>query len=272
MRIVGSVDRIENPTAESFREYVEADRPVVVSGVVPRWKAFGLWSLDYLRDAFGSAPVDVVVKPEAGPSGLFDWRETAYEKRTLGQYITGFEQPGEPREYLAAVAISQVADGGLVGHFEGPEFASPGEAWDPLLFFGRSGSKTALHYDGPFNLHAMVVGRKRVLLIDRKQLPNLYTDPLWKHSINYSNVDVDHPDYTRWPRFEGVPAYEVELEAGEMLYIPSFWWHRVHTLETSIGLAFWYGRRTFCWSNLRRLPAYPLEFVYRAGSYIRNHI
>jgi lysine-specific demethylase 8 len=263
MRIVGSVERIDKPSREDFRACMEADRPVVVTGVATEWPAFGLWSLDHLRKTYGEVPIDVVTPPPDHAAGLFDWRETTYRKTTLGDYIDNFEQPGAPREYLAAVPISEIA-AGLADDFSGPDFAGPGEAWDPLLFFGAAGSKTALHYDGPYNLHALLVGRKRFLLIDRKQLRNLYPDPLWKPSINYSRVDVDAPDFARWPRSEDVPAYEVDLAPGEMLFVPSFWWHRVHTIETSLGLAFWFGRRKLCWSNLRRYPSYGAEYAAKA--------
>jgi len=33
------------------------------------------------------------------------------------------------------------------------------------------------------------------------------------------------------------------LKEGEMLYIPSLWWHHIESLEVSFSVFFWWGRR-----------------------------
>ena len=44
---------------------------------------------------------------------------------------------------------------------------------------------------------------------------------------NYSPVDLDNPDLTKYPNFAKVKVYPVKLNEGDCLYIPSYWWHKV---------------------------------------------
>jgi ribosomal protein L16 Arg81 hydroxylase len=54
----------------------------------------------------------------------------------------------------------------------------------------------------------------------------------------YSEVDPDHVDHARHPRFGGVRSLEVLVHPGEALFIPVGWWHHVEALETSISVSF----------------------------------
>jgi ribosomal protein L16 Arg81 hydroxylase len=46
--------------------------------------------------------------------------------------------------------------------------------------------------------------------------------------MNYSPVDFFEPDLTKYPDFSHVKGkMHVKVEAGDILYIPSFWWHGV---------------------------------------------
>lgn len=42
-------------------------------------------------------------------------------------------------------------------------------------------------------------------------------------------VDFDNPDLNSFPRFNEIRGMEVALEPGEVLYIPSFWWHYIES-------------------------------------------
>merc|ERR1719453_1702736 len=54
-------------------------------------------------------------------------------------------------------------------------------------------------------------------------------------------VDLDAPDGGRFPRWRGAQGYVVELEPGDALYIPPFWWHHVQSItpETT-SMAMWF--------------------------------
>lgn len=57
---------------------------------------------------------------------------------------------------------------------------------------------------------------------------------------NWSNiVEVFNPDYARFPKLADAVCHEVVLDAGEMLFIPKFWWHAVsHLADLTLSVNF----------------------------------
>jgi len=98
--------------------------------------------------------------------------------------------------------------------------------------FGQAGIVAEAHYDGGRNFIAMVRGRKRYVLSPPSECPhyNLLMDG---PSARHSRTDWgDAEDYRR--TLGSAKALEVVLEAGDALYVPSFWFHLPVSLETNI--------------------------------------
>ncbi|CAM9886213.1 unnamed protein product, partial [Hapterophycus canaliculatus] len=93
--------------------------------------------------------------------------------------------------------------------------------------FGARGIIAESHFDHGKNFVFMIRGRKRYLLNPPRACPALgiisdKAHPSFRHS------DLDWSDEAGWPEgFADAPALETVLEAGEMLYIPSFWYHYI---------------------------------------------
>ncbi|RUS17504.1 hypothetical protein BC937DRAFT_89897 [Endogone sp. FLAS-F59071] len=122
-----------------------------------------------------------------------------------------------------------------------PEYPSPPATPDGVItnaWFGPHGTVSPLHHDPYHNLLAQVVGRKFVRLYAPREGENLY--PFEGMMGNTSQVDVENPDYTRFPAFVSAEYVECILSAGEMLYIPPKWWHYVRSLDASFSVSFWF--------------------------------
>ncbi len=109
----------------------------------------------------------------------------------------------------------------------------------PRLWIGNEGIVSA-HYDGADNLACVVAGRRRFVLFPPDQTGNLYPGPLnfTPAGAPTSMVDLNNPDYGRYPHFKTAiaNAYSVELEPGDAIFIPMLWWHHVESLEKVNGL------------------------------------
>jgi lysine-specific demethylase 8 len=71
-----------------------------------------------------------------------------------------------------------------------------------------------------------------------------------------SEVDIEDPDLSRFPRFADAEPIEDILEAGEMLFLPSLWWHRISAMDPNIAVNFWWDpplRTALRWPRLRVL-------------------
>ena len=53
-------------------------------------------------------------------------------------------------------------------------------------------------------------------------------------------MDIFNPDLERFPRFKDVQALECVVSPGDVLYIPSYWWHHIISLTETVSVTFWY--------------------------------
>lgn len=111
--------------------------------------------------------------------------------------------------------------------------------------FGERGVTAATHYDSGKNMVAMVVGAKRYILAPPKACPKLGIEtekrhPTFRHSVlNFAHLSrLESDDITdfekEWLRLASdSPAIDTILKAGEVLYIPSHWFHYITSLQKS---------------------------------------
>ena len=119
------------------------------------------------------------------------------------------------------------------------------------FWFGPAGTNTPLHHDTLMLFHTQIVGRKRWRFISPLQTPRLYN-----HNNVFSPIDLDRPDFERYPLFRDVKVLEVVVEPGETVYLPLGWWHQVTALDMSLS---------FSYSNI----AVPNQYTYQNPE-IRN--
>ena len=95
---------------------------------------------------------------------------------------------------------------------------------------GRKESSIGLHFD-EFCTQAwlgVIYGRKRFILIPPDQQKFVY----------YGEVDAFNPDLEKFPLYANVKPVEFILNPGEIIYIPSMWWHQAENLDSTIALGF----------------------------------
>lgn len=121
------------------------------------------------------------------------------------------------------------------------------------LWFGNH-SLIPAHFDLPNNLACVVAGRRRFTLFPPEQVANLYPGPLDFTPAGQvvSLVDFHAPDFERFPRYrEALEAAQVaEMAPGDLLYLPSMWWHQVEGLDDLNMLVNYWWRSTPAWTGL----------------------
>jgi hypothetical protein len=103
-----------------------------------------------------------------------------------------------------------------------------------FLFIGNSRSGTHAHYDLPDTVLTVLAGQKRLQIFPPSQLRALKPWPSPARCCNFSS----HGDDTLREALEriGTAGLSVTLDAGEMVYIPSCWWHRVTNHGFTVAL------------------------------------
>ena len=239
--------RVSRPSPREFeRDYLVPRRPVVVTGVVSEWPALRRWTDAYLLDKLGSARCALSLPTQ----GLFCDVERGRVEHRYGPYAGVARRllSDEPADRGGIYIMNQA----LTGPFAalGADVAWPPYVPDDVrrgaqswchLWIGPAGTLTPAHYDGAHTLFAQLRGTKRFWLIAPEHYERLYPVGIGSDMPHNSRIgDLERADVRRFPRLAEVRAYEVDVAPGELLFIPTFWWHQVRSLTSSISVNFWW--------------------------------
>ena len=117
---------------------------------------------------------------------------------------------------------------------------------NPLISIWLSNKcRIAAHWDSPLNIACSVVGHRRFTLFPFEQMENLYIGPLDKTPAGQaiSLVDFYNPDFEKFPKFKEAIEYAqvADLEPGDVIFIPSMWWHHVESLDSlNVLVNYWF--------------------------------
>ena len=87
------------------------------------------------------------------------------------------------------------------------------------------------HFDGSRNTIAVLGGSRRYILSHPNQCDKLALYPKGHPSARHSAVDWNNPNVEEFPEFAEATANEVVLTAGQVLYLPTEWFHFIVSLE-----------------------------------------
>jgi hypothetical protein len=219
-----------------YEHYYFANRPVVVRGWMSGWPALGRWTPEYFAERFGDEMLEVSAGREADPR--FEDRFPAHRQNmTMRQLVETVKQKAGNDVYLVAKnrLLEREPFSVLRKDYSNPAgilIPEPDTA-PARMWFGGAGTITPLHHDASNILFGQVYGRKIVRLIPPYEIDNIYND-----RNCFSDIDLDHVDYARFPRFRPVTVVQAIVHPGEFLLLPLGWWHQVRALDISISLSF----------------------------------
>lgn len=277
---------IEAVSKETFlNDIVPAGRPVVMRGAVNHWAAVGKAQdtdalCDYMRAGAGPGHVSVI-RADKSEGGRFfyadDMRKFNFESAdmTFAAFLDHLMAGANGDAlYMGSTPVSQGFPG-LTHDFAMP-FVPAGT--EPRIWIGNR-TTVSTHHDGSSNIASVVAGTRTFTLFAPDQVRNLYPGPI-EHTVagpQMSMVDLDAPDFERYPRFAEAleTALTADLGPGDAIYMPPLWWHHVRaTSDFNVLVNFWWRDRpeisrepmdAFVLSllSLRQLPA-PEREAWRA--------
>jgi hypothetical protein len=239
-------------TAAELERVVEASKPLILPGLIEHWPSLAAGRNspsalnDYLKamDRGISAPV---MEAPASTHGRFgynaDLREFTFSTRqrgiseTLDRVERQIDRPNGP-----IIAIQMLP---LASHL--PDFVQQNPMpilpeIGPLLWLGGR-VRTQIHHDRDHNLACVIAGRRRFVVFPPEQVANLYIGPM-ENPPPLSIVDLEAPDFSRFPRFEKAlaTAQIAELGPGDALFMPRHWWHHVTSRDPYNAMVnYWWG-------------------------------
>ena len=236
--IADDIDRLDWKalSPKAFRKrYLEAMKPVVVSGAMDHWGALNKWTPDFFRQNYGTRIVKV--DEREWPLGeLIDRIENSTAEKPA-PYLRNELLARWPPELRAD--IQPMPPCTQPNWLESRAFPSRRPPTYVELYIGGRGAKfPVLHYDG-MHTHAFLMqlyGEKEYLALAPDQARFVY--PKAGEESNRSSIDdVEHPDPARFPLFAEASGIRFKLRPGETLFVPSGWWHTARILSTSITVS-----------------------------------
>lgn len=254
-RFSQSVDVLENATKTTFQPYLKSETPVVLRGLWKNYEATTLWTPQYFRALLKNYEV-----------GVFDGNLTRPDRSfKKPDYYLGFDEyidkitSNEPYDIRLFLFNILKVKPELRKHFDFPPITKYYFKHLPFMFFGGKNAVVRLHQDMDWanvfltQLH----GRKEVVLFHPRYSKLLYRYPFNVHSA----VDIENPDYSKFPGLHFVEGYRVILEPGDTLFMPSGYWHYIKYLEGGYAI------------NQRALSPYPMRWLNgMANVAIKTHI
>ena len=251
------IPRIDADAITDFHTQVAAHgQPVVISNKRGSLAAIATWTLAELSERFGNVKVPVRDFDDEhrqffGNGGIrkrkmMDLAEYIHLIQTIQQRPAG-QSPAEKNQeqlpYAGNISIRQ--DPAVAGKFvkllEECRFPDwlPNDSRDEYrLWIGAVGQRSTIHNDPYHNFNAQIVGSKRFILFAPEKHDELY--PEFFHAAMWASpVDPDAPDLAKYPKFAQVEGYACDLQEGETLFIPRFWWHCVQALRASVNVNRW---------------------------------
>lgn len=225
------VERRSGLTREIFaREYLRPMKPVVFTDLTAGWPARERWTIPHFKEKYGHLRVPVVSNNYSKPGRGY---MTPDRVIPFGEFLEILESgPNDLRIFLWN--IFRVAPE-LRQDFRIPTIMDGFVDEVPFLFFGGEGSHVALHYDIDMS-HVFlnqIHGRKRVVLFPHDQNRNLYQHPFTVASY----VDLNQPDYAKYPALARAKGYEVVLQPGESIFMPSGYWHYIEYTDGGYSIS-----------------------------------
>lgn len=225
------VDRRTGLSPETFAtDYLHPLKPVVLTDIMANWPACQRWTIEHFKEHYGHLRVPVVSNNYSKPGKGYMTPDRVISFREFLEILEA--GPSDLRIFLWNIFRAAPE---LRHDFQMPYIMDGFVDELPFMFFGGQGSHVALHYDIDMS-HVFlnqIHGRKRVVLFAHDQSRNLYQHPFTVASY----VDLNNPDYVQYPALAKAKGYEVMLQPGETLFMPSGHWHYIEYTDGGYSIS-----------------------------------
>ncbi|CAJ1074939.1 bifunctional peptidase and (3S)-lysyl hydroxylase JMJD7 [Xyrichtys novacula] len=252
-----------------FRDWIAPNKPVIIRNACSHWPALNRWTPQYLREKVGSKVISVAVTPDGYADAVSGDRFVMPEERrmTLSAVLDLME---EKRRRRRGVFYVQKQCSNLLDEL--PELTDDLESHVPWMstalgklpdavnfWLGEESAVTSMHKDHYENLFCVISGEKNFILLpptDRPFIPyGLYQPAVYRQTedgefevvdqsgaekVPWIPLDPLDPDLEQFPQYSRARPISCSVKAGEMLYLPSLWFHHVRQSHGCIAVNFWY--------------------------------
>lgn len=227
------VERIETINKEDFTTlYKKPKKPVVITQLTKNWPAREKWNIDYLKKVAGNKVVPLY---DSKPSTDKKHQHAPAAQMELKSYLDLLKQGENDLRMFFYNILAEVPQ--LTKDFSYPDIGLSLFKKLPVLFLGGKGAKVQMHFDIDMAdiLLCHFGAKKRIMLFSPEQTKYIYRVPFSFSSLN--KIDYENPDYKTYPALKNLQGEIAELNHGDVIYIPSGYWHYIVYDDISFSMA-----------------------------------
>ncbi|KAJ4850971.1 hypothetical protein Tsubulata_036237 [Turnera subulata] len=264
------INRLDSPPTplQFLRDYVSQNKPCIISNAISHWPALSRWPhLPYLSRSLSTSLVSLHLTPNGRADSIVPLPDhnkdddlssslcfaSAHQNDCFRTEYSGLAADCDPDVPWATEALG----------------CSPDAV---NLWIGNHLSETSFHKDHYENLYAVVSGEKHFLLLPPTDVHRMYIRPYpaaqysYSHETGEFSLEVEQPTrFVPWSSvdpfpspetreaemdkfplyFRGPKPFQCTIKAGEVLYLPSMWFHHVRQSPgddgcCTIAVNYWY--------------------------------
>ena len=139
------------------------------------------------------------------------------------------------------------------------------------IFVGKQGTGSPFHNASVYNMFYMIEGKKKWWFVDPYDTFLAYPIILLGRaaSVLFILWPIDY-NTEAFPMFKYCPVYSAELEPGDVLFNPPWWWHSIKNItEKTVAVASRWHTEGICGQNL--MTTEEDYNIYRWGSFAFFH-
>ncbi|TNJ46479.1 cupin-like domain-containing protein [Tamlana fucoidanivorans] len=251
------VKEVKELDSNTFKNNYFNKQTLLIKGMAKNWEATQNWTLDFLLKQDGDNTIELL-------SGNFIQGDNSYRRDSFKgflQKLSYAEINQEPfDDYLTTLNIFNFYPH-LKKAVDFSLFENHTDINDITAWIGPAGTISGFHRDTGKNMYAQIKGKKMFIICSPKYDKHIYPSKKYINGGMASEVDINNFNKERHPLFESIHFESVILEPGDVLHVPSKWWHYVESLDTSISIS------NFGYSKAEMFGIKAIDYLHRRGFY-----
>lgn len=230
--------KADDDATDLLAEYAQTSRALLLKGYAAS-RIDASWTLERVQRDVGGITAQVRVGDYASAAG--DPEYVTMRVADFIDYLLGRSAFPNPERLVDGMGpyLGNMRIPALTEQLPAPRFFS--DSAFISFWLGTAGSCTPLHcHQHGDVLILQLVGRRRLVLVPPHQAPLLGYMPV---DVNLCTAAFDPfaPDRDQFPGMDLIHQLHCELEPGDALLIPGFWFHAIRLEEPSLSTSYFGG-------------------------------
>jgi hypothetical protein len=224
-----------------YKDFLSEQSPVLITDIFEQFPSLEKWDISYLSSKLGNKKIKV----NFANDGVYNFNEKT-GKPNFGSRNINFNSYAkmlskknfEEKIYAQKISILR----------ELPELKDELKILDYIpdkliysynLWLGSGGNTTPLHFDYFNNFFIQLWGEKKFWLYSPADFYRLYPYSWYSMTPHLSKIDPSNLDVVKFPNALKAKQSAITISRGTILFLPSYWWHQVYSISTSISVNIW---------------------------------